>query len=49
MVPKAGRFYGWYFRTEIVVTQGGPVSPTVFNIVVDAVVRAVLLEFLAPK
>ena len=44
MVPKEGRFYGKPSRTERGVTQGGPVSPTIFNIVVDAVVSAVLLE-----
>ena len=41
---KIGRFYGQPFRTDRGVTQGDPVSPTVFNIVVDAVVRKVLLE-----
>ena len=44
VVPKAGRFYGRTFRTERGVTQGDPVSPTIFNILVDAVVRAVLME-----
>ena len=40
---KSGRFHGQPFKTEIGVTQRDLVSPTVFNIVVDAVVRAVLL------
>ena len=31
------------------VTQGGPVSPTIFNIVVNSVVRAVLMEFCRPQ
>ena len=31
------------------VTQGDPVSPTVFNIVVDTVVRVVLLEVCRPQ
>ena len=34
---------------EIGVTQGEPVSPTIFNIVVDAVVREVLLEICGPQ
>ena len=37
------------FNTERGVTQGYPVSPTIFNIVVDAVVRAVLLEVCRPQ
>ena len=36
------RFLGFYFSTGRGVTQGGPTSPMIFNIVVDAVVRAVL-------
>ena len=31
------------------MTQGNPVSPTIFNIVVDAVVTAVLLEVCGPQ
>ena len=31
------------------MTQGDPVSPTVFNILVDTVVRVVLLEVLRPQ
>ena len=49
MVPKVRRFYGQKFGTERGVTQGYPVSPTIFNIVVDAVVRAVLLEVRVPQ
>ena len=45
VVPKAGRFYGRTFKMESGVTQGYPVSPAVFNIVVDAVVMAILMEF----
>ena len=44
VVMKEGKFYGRPFRTEGGVTQGEPVSSTVFNNVVEAVVRAVLLE-----
>ena len=43
--PKVGMFYGRPFRTDRVGTQGGPSSPTIFKNVVDAEVRAVLLEF----
>ena len=44
MVPKAGKFFGRPFNMERGVTQGDPVSPMIFNIVVDAVVREFLLE-----
>ena len=44
MVPKAGKFYGRPFSTGRGVTQGDPVYPAIFNLVVDAVVRADLLE-----
>ena len=43
VVPKARRFYGQNFRMEIGVTQGEPVPPTLFNIMADAVVKAVCL------
>ena len=39
MVAQAGGYYGKEFRGEIGVTQGDPLSPTIFNVVVDAVVR----------
>ena len=35
VVLNAGRFYGRLFGTEIGVTQGDLVSPTIFNIVVE--------------
>ena len=35
--------------TGVVVTQGDPASPIIFNIVVDAVVRAVLEEVCIPQ
>ena len=41
---KAGIFYGQPFKMGIGVTQGDTVSPAVFNIVVNAVVRALLVE-----
>ena len=38
MVTRAGGYYGTAFRGEIGVTQGDPLSPTNFNVVVDAVI-----------
>ena len=39
MVARAGGYYGKYFKGGRGVTQGDPLSPTIFNVVVDAVVR----------
>ena len=39
MVARAGRYYGTDFKGERGVTQGDPLSPTIFNVVVDTVVR----------
>ena len=39
MVASAGSYYGKGFKGERGVTQGDPLSPTIFNVVVDAVVR----------
>ena len=39
MVARAGGYYGTSFGREGGVTQGNPLSPTIFNVVVDAVVR----------
>ena len=39
MVARAGRYYGKGFKGEQGVTQGDPLSPTTFNVVVDVVVR----------
>ena len=49
VVPNTRRFYGWPSGTERGVTQGDPVSPENFNIVVDEGVRAVLLELCGPQ
>ena len=38
MVARAGGYYGTEFRGERGGTQGDPLSPTIFNVVVDAVV-----------
>ena len=43
MVARAGQYYGTGFKGERGVTQGDPLSPTIFNVVVDAVVRHWLL------
>ena len=39
MVARAGGYYGKGFKGGRVVTQGDPLSPTIFNVVVGAVVR----------
>ena len=39
MVARAGGYYGKGFKGGRGVMQGDPLSPTIFNVVVDAVVR----------
>ena len=39
MAARAGGYYGAAFKGKRGVTQGDPLSPTIFNVVVDAVVR----------
>ena len=39
MVARAGESYGEPFRGDRGVTQGDPLLPTIFNVVVDMVVR----------
>ena len=41
-VPKVKRFLGTPFGTGRGVTQGDPAPPMIFNILADAVVRAIL-------
>ena len=43
MVARAGGYYGTAFKGARGVTHGDPLSPTIFNVVVDAVVRDRLL------
>ena len=38
MVAKVGGYYGSAFQLSRGVTQGYPLSPTIFNVAVDAVV-----------
>ena len=39
MVAQAGGYYWTAFKGYRGVTQGDPLSPTIFNVVVDAVVH----------
>ena len=39
MVVRAGGYYGAAFKVDCGVMQGDMLSPTIFNMVVDAVVR----------
>ena len=39
LVCRASGYYGRPFRARRGVTQGGPLSPTIFNLMVDAIVR----------
>ena len=39
MIARAGGYYGEAFKGARGFTQGDPLSPTIFNVVMDAVVR----------
>ena len=39
MVSRAGRYYNAPFTGSRGITQGNPLSPTIFNMVVDVVIR----------
>ena len=47
MVAQAGGYYKTASKGERGVTQGNPLSPTIFNVVVDAVVRHWVTGFIA--
>ena len=49
IVPKVGKYLGTLSGTGRGVNQGNPASPIIFNIVVYAVVRAVLEELCIPR
>ena len=38
MVDRAGRYFGLLFKGYSGVTQYDPLSPTLFNVVMDAVI-----------
>ena len=49
MAARSGGYYGTSSKGEQGVTQGKPLSPTLFNVVVDAVVRHWLVGLQAEK
>ena len=49
VVPRARVCYGCPFKTDWGVTQGETVSPTIFNIVVNVLVRSIILEVCGPQ
>jgi hypothetical protein len=49
MVCRAAGVYGRVFKAFRGVTQGGPLSPTIFNLMVDAVVREWLRQLLSAE
>ena len=49
VVTKSGQYYGRPFSTGRGLTQGYPVSPTPFTIIVDAVVRTTLQKICGPQ
>ena len=49
IVPEVGKYLGTSFGTGKGVNQGEPVSPMIFNILVDAVVRSVLEKVCRPQ
>ena len=49
ILPKTGKFFGKEFRTGRGLTQGYPASTMIFNIMVDAVVRAVMDVVCGPQ
>ena len=43
MVARAGCYYGTTFKGHLGLTKGGPISPTIFNMVVDAMIRHLVM------
>ena len=39
MMAKAGGYFGSTFKGYRGITQGKPLSPTIFNVIVEAVIR----------
>ena len=39
LVCRVAGYYGRPFKSECGVTQGAPLSPTIFNLMVDVIVR----------
>ena len=39
MVARAGGYFGMPFKGYRIITQGYPLSPTIFNVVVDSITR----------
>ena len=49
LVCKAGGYFGAPFKALRGVTQGGPLSPRIFNLIVDAVIREWLRQVLGKR
>ena len=49
LVCKAGGYYGTAFKALRGVTQGGPLSPRIFNLMIDAVIREWLRQVLGNR
>ena len=49
LVCRASGYYGEPFKAYRGVTQGGPFSPRMFNVMVDAVVREWMRQMLGPE
>ena len=47
LVCRASGYYGRAFKSDRGVTQGGPLSPTIFNLMVDAIVREWIYQMVA--
>ena len=44
LLCKVGRCFGRIFKARHIVTQGGPLSPTIVRLMVDMVVRVWLIN-----